>query len=237
MIWYIHHVPVHCVPVHVTPRPNEVTHSKCWGVRQHSPTPLKNPSILRQNLLHVKQPSKPRHIWSQAAFYIRHLSLKYKYKERARNRTLKTTPKSSHKSAPKMAVLPPKPPIRWMVSLRETIHPGQVSFSACRQTLNRNPKGAPTIHHLTNSETANADRFQSGSVRCWRVSGRSPDQSECGADFVKAVLHSGSCPTLQKQKRKFRMRNPCVFGDKICFVEPPIAGTTKLLVRRRPTPK
>ncbi|WP_206746624.1 hypothetical protein, partial [Escherichia coli] len=59
----------------------EVTHSKCWGVLTHSPTPLKNTSILLQNLLHVKQPANPRHYWSKAILRIRHLSLKYKYKE------------------------------------------------------------------------------------------------------------------------------------------------------------
>lgn len=210
MIWYIHHVPVHCVPVHVTPRPNEVTHSKCWGVRQHSPTPLKNPSILRQNLLHVKQPSKQRHIWPQATFYIRHLSLKYKYKDRARISEQKSPTKPPEKLPQRqqqnsnfqhtLHMLKPVPEhsnhrrieipvmfynshfshhddsqtsaygcvmdnltirrfIRWMASLRETIHPGQVSLLACRQTLNRNPKGAPAIQHLTNSETASAARF------------------------------------------------------------------------------
>lgn len=60
---------------------------------------------------------------------------------------------------------------RWMASLRETIHPARVFYLVCRQLLNRNPKGAPAIQRLTNSGTANAGRFQSGGVRCWRVSG------------------------------------------------------------------
>ena len=94
-MWYIHHVPVHCVPVHVTPRPNEVTHSKCWGVLTHSPTPIKNTSILRQNLLHVKPPSKPRRDWPEPIFCIPELSLKYKYKDHARE----LSEKRAHKSA------------------------------------------------------------------------------------------------------------------------------------------
>ncbi|MDK6459989.1 hypothetical protein, partial [Klebsiella aerogenes] len=62
----------------------EVTHSKCWGVLTHSPTPIKNTSILRQNLLHVKHPPKPRHCWPEPIFPIPELSLKYKYKDHAR---------------------------------------------------------------------------------------------------------------------------------------------------------
>ena len=58
------------------------------------------------------------------------------------------------------------------------------------------------------------------------MSGRSPDQDECGADFVKAVLHSGSCPTVWTQKRKFRMRNSYNTGDRMVFVEPPHDGST-----------
>ncbi|HCN8624121.1 TPA: hypothetical protein N6555_004600 [Escherichia coli] len=50
----------------------------------HSPTPIKNTSILRQNLLHVKQPSNPHQYWVKPPFYTRQLSLKYKYKDRAR---------------------------------------------------------------------------------------------------------------------------------------------------------
>lgn len=81
---YSHPVPDFC-SVHVTKTAKSIGDKfECWGVRQHSPTPLKNPSILRQNLLHVKQPSKPRHHWPEPLFFIRQLSLKYKYKDRAR---------------------------------------------------------------------------------------------------------------------------------------------------------
>lgn len=136
-MWYIHHVPVHCVPVHVTPRPNEVTHSKCWGVLTHSPTPIKNTSILRQNLLHVKHPSKPRHYWPEPIFHIRHLSLKYKYKDHARELNKKQPPFRTPRTSAHERLTPTfsTHPItrtwdknktssyRWMAPLRETIHP------------------------------------------------------------------------------------------------------------------
>ena len=105
-MWYIHHVPVQCVPVTRHTATKRVTHSKCWGVLAHSPTPLKNTSILRQNLLHVKQAPNPRQYWLKPLFSIRQLSLKYKYKDRARSLLKKRTRKTNLQTSLARAIYP-----------------------------------------------------------------------------------------------------------------------------------
>lgn len=64
----------------------EVTHSKCWGVLTHSPTPIKNTSILRQNLLHVKHPPKPRHCWPEPIFPSQSYPLSINTRKHPKNR-------------------------------------------------------------------------------------------------------------------------------------------------------
>jgi len=68
------------------------------------------------------------------------LSLKYKYKERARI----LTPENRVKSPPKK----PKPLTRWLRSLRDHNHLSAVFYRYSRQSLNRNPLASqrdPTI--------------------------------------------------------------------------------------------
>lgn len=45
-----------------------------------------------------------------------------------------------------------------MASLRETIHPAQVFYLVCRQSLNRNPKGGPRDSAF--DEFRNGERWQ-----------------------------------------------------------------------------
>jgi len=98
-----------CIPVLRTVTDDshiKVTLFECWGVLTHSPAPIKNPSILRQNLLSVKTCAKPHQHWLKPPFCIRQLSLKYKYKDRARSLLKKRTRKTNLQTAPAPAIYP-----------------------------------------------------------------------------------------------------------------------------------
>ena len=77
------------------------------------------------------------------------------YKRRVRTiTTILTPPKQAprtaypnlfHTRSPKQGIKNKTLSYRWMASLRETIHPHKFFNRWCRQSLNRNPKGDPTI--------------------------------------------------------------------------------------------
>lgn len=135
----------------------EVTHSKCWGVLTHSPTPIKNTSILRQNLLHVKHPPKPRHCWPEPIFpsqsYPLSINTRITRENCAKNNRNFNPPKQAppnglpqpfpHNRSPKQGIKT-KPCLTggWPHFVKPST-PHKFFNRWCRQSLNRNPKGDP----------------------------------------------------------------------------------------------